>query len=505
MVSSVERKQEQPEEKDLMGAACFIGVDVGTQGVRVILANEQGEILGNEEISTFHRSPGPASYRISQNPLEWWEAVQKCLTRLLSAQPLYVKDSIKAIAVTSTSGTVIPLDKDNRPLADAIMYSDTRQEAEGKLCRDLALRHQPSGYTGFNTSSGLSKMVWFVKNHPEQAGLISTWIHAADYLTGRLSGNFRITDQTNALKSGYDLIARTWPAYLTRHLPLQESWLQEVVPSGTVLGPLTKELQALWGLPPVLVIAGITDGCASQVASGAVKPGDWNTTIGTTLVVKGVTNQLVSDPEGRLYCHRHPQGYWMPGGASNTGADWISENFGEDLDAMNRAASELIPTGFSVYPLRQKGERFPFTAPAAKGFTDPAITCREQLFTAGLEGVAYIERLSYELVRALSGEDITAVYSAGGGANSEVWMKIRANVLGRPVYKMSHTSGALGAAIVAASQVHFSNLTEAAGAMTRPDKCFEPEDRLAGAYRVQYEKFLDELIKRGYIENRYRL
>lgn len=480
-----------------MSGACFLGVDVGTQGVRVVLADERGEILGNEEIKTFRRSPDQASYRISQNPDDWWEAVQECLTRLLAAQPARLKDSIKAISVTSTSGTVIPLDEANRPLSDAIMYSDTRQEAEGKLCRELALRHQPSGYTGFNTSSGLPKMVWFVKKHPEQAALIKTWVHAADYLTGKLSGNFRVTDQTNALKSGYDLTVGAWPGYLAQHLPLQESWFQEVVPSGTALGPITKELQARWGLPPVLVAAGMTDGCASQVASGAVRPGDWNTTIGTTLVIKGVTKQQVLDPEGRLYCHRHPQGYWMPGGASNTGADWISEDFGEDLEAMNHAAATLIPTGFPVYPLRQKGERFPFSDPAARGFTDPAIVLREQLFAAGLEGVAYIEKLSYELVESLSGEEVKAVYSSGGGANSAVWMKIRANVLGRPVYRMSHTSGALGAAVVAASQVHFSNLTDAAGAMTRPEKCFEPEALLTGKYEIQYEKFLNELMRRG--------
>ncbi|ODS83763.1 MAG: carbohydrate kinase [Cytophagaceae bacterium SCN 52-12] len=484
-----------------MSLACFLGVDVGTQGVRVVLTDELGKILGSEEIKTFRRSPQAASYRVSQNPDEWWEAAQECLGRLLSAQPSRLKDSIQAISVTSTSGTVIPLDKDNRPLSDAIMYSDTRQEAEGKLCRELALQHHPSGYTGFNASSGLPKMVWFVKNYPEQAAFIKTWIHAADYLTGKLCGNFRTTDHTNALKSGYDLTADAWPEYLTRYLPLQESWLQEVVPPGTFLGPVIAELQARWGLPAVQVVAGMTDGCASQVASGAVSPGDWNTTIGTTLVVKGVTKQQILDPQGRLYCHRHPQGYWMPGGASNTGADWISEDFGDELEAMNRVAATLIPTGFSVYPLRQKGERFPFIDLAAQGFTDPAITRREQLFAAGLEGVAYIEKLSYELVETLSGEEVTAVYSSGGGANSTVWMKIRANVLGRPVYKMSHTSGALGAAVVAASQVYFSNLTEAAGAMTHPEKCFEPEASLTEAYETYYANFRIEMKRRGYLED----
>src|SRR3546814_8669540 len=86
----------------------------------------------------------------------------------------------------------------------------------------------------------------------------------------------------------------------------------------------------------------MTDGCASQVASGAVSPGTWNTTIGTTLVVKGVTRQSLNDPEGRFYSHRHPDGYWMPGGASNTGADWVQEFSGkQDLDLLDTAASSI--------------------------------------------------------------------------------------------------------------------------------------------------------------------
>ena len=83
------------------------------------------------------------------------------------------------------------------------------------------------------------------------------------------------------------------------------------------------------GLPAsIQVTVGITDGCASQIASGAVKPGDWNTTIGTTMVIKGVTKKQIVDEEGRIYSHRHPAGYWMPGGASNTGADWVTNEFG---------------------------------------------------------------------------------------------------------------------------------------------------------------------------------
>src|SRR5690606_7664968 len=115
---------------------------------------------------------------------------------------------------------------------------------------------------------------------------------------------------------------------------------------------------------------------------GAVNIGDWNTTIGTTLVLKGVTSNEIKDPSGAIYCHRHPDGYWMPGGASNTGADWISRLFGdENIDQLTASVNKQIPSKYLAWPLMQKGERFPFVAPQATGFA-PADLTPLQLFTA---------------------------------------------------------------------------------------------------------------------------
>ncbi len=471
--------------------ANFIGIDIGTQGVRVILVDQNGVVMGSEE----EKWPLTEESRIEQVPEEWWQACRRCLGALLQKRPA----SVRAISVTGTSGTVIPLDAGNNPLHAAIMYSDPRQENEGRRCREIALVSNPGGYTAFNTTSGLSKMVWYAERHPELAARISTWIHAADFIIGKLSGNYGMTDYTNALKSGYDCSRSEWPAFMTEQLPIRKEWLQKVVPSGTPIGTLIPELAALWGLPSTQVVAGMTDGCASQVASGAVNPGDWNTTIGTTLVIKGVTHREVKDPLGRIYCHRHPQGYWMPGGASNTGADWIAGTFGADLSALNAAAATMVPTGFLVYPLQQQGERFPFISKHARGFSDPGITTPEELFAAGMEGVACIERLAYELIEELSGEAVNTIYTAGGGSNSAAWLKIRANVLNRRVCRPAATSGAMGAAIMAASRVYYQSLQEAATAMTTVTETVEPEAEKVKQYEVQYQKFVNELKMRGYL------
>lgn len=473
--------------------ACFLGIDVGTQGVRVVLLDECGHAEGSSE-KAFPLTTGS---REEQSPAMWWDAVQECLRAVMDqVRPRVDPSLVRAISVTSTSGTVIPLDANNEPLHHALMYSDGRSAAEGQRCRELAERCRPNGYTGFNASSGLSKMVWFAEHFPEKARYIKTWVHATDFIIGKLCGIYRVTDFTNALKSGFDVGSGEWPSYLTEHLPLQKEWLQTVVPSGTKVGTLLPDLGL--ELAHVPVIAGMTDGCASQVASGAVRPGDWNTTIGTTLVVKGVTLRQIHDPAGRLYSHRHPEGYWMPGGAANIGADWVTAGFSGDLAALTESARQLIPTGQIAYPLLQTGERFPFLAPAARGF-GPGTTDRAMLFAANMEGVACVERYAYEMIEHLSGEKVNAVYTAGGASNSDVWLTIRANVLNRSLCKCANVTGAAGAAIVAAAGSHFATLGEAAAAMTRIEKTFDPETAMADAYAEQYRNFIHTLVEKGFI------
>ncbi|MDM1049580.1 FGGY-family carbohydrate kinase [Sphingobacterium hotanense] len=473
----------------------FFGVDVGTQGARIILVDQQGKLIASDA-RKFNLDD---RFREEQSPDLWWQDCQEMMADLISALPVHInKSDILALSVTSTSGTVIPLDKDLKPLHDAIMYSDPRSVEQGKRCKEIASKYVKDGYTGFNASSGISKMLWFIETYPEKAEQISLWVHASDYIVGKFSGNYHTTDYTNVLKSAYDLEKLEWPAFVTQEIGLKPSWLQEVVPSGTVVGKLDADLAATWGIPRIDVVVGMTDGCATQMASGAVRPGTWNTTIGTTLVIKGVTKTNVVDPLGRLYSHRHPEGYWMPGGASNTGADWISLDFAENLQELNDEAEKLIPTGLLAWPLKQEGERYPIMAPQARAFF-PENASRAALFTSGLEGVAFIERLAYEIIEDLSGEKVEAVYSAGGGSNSDVWLKIRASVMNVPIFKCKEASGAFGAAIMAASNTYYTSLIEAASAMTQIEKVVQPDTTLQAAYEEQYQAFKQKLSDLNYL------
>ena len=413
-----------------LSQAYFIGIDIGTQGARVVMLDNLGnQLCTKEEVFSLNDQS-----REEQAPMQWWNSCLNSLKIMCSEMRSAVDLSrLKAIAVTSTSGTIIPIDKNNNPLHNAIMYSDPRSVEEAGLCKRAAVAAATKGYAAFNSSSGLPKMIWFINNYPGKIASLYKFIHASDFIAGKLCGNYQTTDYTNALKSGYDLHAFQWPEYITSTLLIKKDWLQQVVSPGTPIGKLNDELVKELGLSPdVIITAGMTDGCASQIASGAVNIGDWNTTIGTTLVLKGVTSNEIKDPSGAIYCHRHPDGYWMPGGASNTGADWISRLFGdENIDQLTASVSNQIPSKFLAWPLMQKGERFPFVAPYAMGFAPPNLT-PVQLFTAYLEGVAYIERYAYERVIKLSGEEIKQVFTAGGGSKNDIWIKIRSAVLNLP-------------------------------------------------------------------------
>jgi sugar (pentulose or hexulose) kinase len=476
-------------------APYFIGIDIGTQGARVVLMDSIGSIVSSAE----QAFPLNDRSREEQSPTEWWNVCYQLLMGILQNKVKTIRKYIRAIAVTSTSGTVIPIDKNNQPLHNAIMYSDQRSVKQADNCTAMALKYH-GGYSAFNSSSGLAKMIWFQENYPEKADKIERWVHAADFITGMLSSIWGVTDYTNALKSGYDVHQLAWPEYLYTQHSLKKAWLPEVMPSGTVIGCIATDLARQLGLPgDVKITTGITDGCASQIASGAINPGEWNTTIGTTMVIKGVTSKAIFDPLGRLYSHRHPLGYWMPGGASNTGADWVTNEFGNDLDHLNSEAQKLIPADYISYPLRQTGERFPMICPLARGFEPDGLSKAER-FAANMEGVAYLERYAYELIEHLSGENVNAVYTAGGASNSPVWLTIRSNVLNRPVYKMKHISGAVGAAILAASTTHYTSIIEAVSKMVLIEKEIHPQKNMAEKYEANYNKFLNVMGNKGYIK-----
>lgn len=305
---------------------------------------------------------------------------------------------VGALSVASTSGTMVVVDAAGRVTTPGIMYDDGRGAA--LLPEMSAVGAYVFARSGYRVQStwALPKVVWLRRNGLLAGGC--TILHQGDLVLRRLAGRALPTDTSTALKSGVDLLAGDWPAEVLDALDVPREALPDLVDPGTVVGSVDPGVAAVLGLgPQCAVVAGMTDGCAAQVAAGAVAPGRWNTVMGTTMVVKGVSNALVTDPAGAVYSHRGPFGTgWFAGGASSTGArafaHWLP---GESLDELTGAASAHADPPL-IYPLVGIGERFPFVDPDAQALFEPQFlhADRATRFASIAHGIAYLERLAYE-------------------------------------------------------------------------------------------------------------
>ncbi len=492
-------------------AVYVLGIDLGTQGARAIITDLAGRVnaegacaLPADAVTATGAAPG----RFEQDPRQWRVAVFGAIGQAVAAFTAagHAPAEIAALAATGTSGTLCLVDATGEPVGAAMMYSDTRAGAVAAEVQAAGAATAAALGIGYNASYALCKLVWLARQAPERLDRARWFLSPTDLVLGWLSGVWGVTDWTNALKWGYDVAALAWPAFIARDLGVDGAKLPRVQAPGSPVGSVTAEAAAATGLAPgTPVVAGSTDGTASQLASGAVEVRDWNSTLGTTLVLKGVSRTLVRDPLGRLYCHRHPDGAWLPGAASSTGADCLAQRFAAaDLAALNAAALPLSPTDRIVYPLVRRGERFPFLAPEATGF---CLACSDQpasddpalAYTAHLEGLAYVERLCYAVVAELGAPVGEAIFVAGGGTHSAAGLQIRADVLGKCLIVPEVPAGAMGAAILAARSVGYATVTEAASAMVRTARVVTPRPALQGAYEARYARFVAACRARGYL------
>jgi D-ribulokinase len=475
-----------------------LGIDLGTQGLRAIAADPGGRVLATAQSKIpFSRPPLPEGW-FEQNPQEWWLEACNCIRQVSTGLPDGV--SIDGLAVDSTSGTILPVDASIKPLHPALMYNDNRSQPYVGLVREKgAALESRLGYS-FGSSFALPKILWLKEEKPEIFEQAAWFIHAADYLTSMLSGGPPITDFSNALKTGYDLIEEDWPGFI-EELGIPIHRLPQVVPSGIEIGHLSAAASRATGLREgIPIYSGATDGTAAQIASGAVDPGAWNSSLGTTLVLKGISRELVLDPQQRIYSHRHPDGFWMPGGASNTGTEWILQEFpGMDLHLLDEQAAALLPTRLVRYPLARVGERFPFTNPLATGFVDGHASTPIEAYAAGLEGLALLEKLCYEIVASIGASVGERIYTTGGGSKSRLWTELRASVLGREMATLEIEDTAMGAALLAAQGAWYGSLAAAAAQMVRVKEIIEPNPAWQPLLQEKYQSFLHLLNQRGYL------
>jgi sugar (pentulose or hexulose) kinase len=462
-----------------MSGPVWIGLDVGTQSVRAMVAAADGSVVGRGAVALRSDRDGA---RHEQDPRSWWEGVCGASREALRGVS---PERVCGVAVCATSGTVLLVDGDGEPLTPGVMYDDTRHAPDGD---DEPLTPRVM-VDDTRDAPRPSKLAWMLRKWPGRGARLA---QQADVITRALVGHAVPSDSSHALKSGYDLECETWP-----NLDVPGALLPEVVRSGTRLGEVCARAEAATGIPAgTPVIAGMTDGCAAQLAAGALREGDWNSVLGTTLVLKGYSSAIVRDSAGVLYCHRAPDGGWLPGGASSAGAGVLSARFGgRDLDELGRRAKAFERTSVLAYPLVSPGERFPFCAPHARAFVLGEPRDEAELFAALLLGVAFVERLCFDAVDLLGAAGGGSLTLTGGATASRWWCQLRADVLGRPVRLVEQPEAAFGMAILAASAGR--HVARAAAGMVRTREVVEPREQ--GSFAEQYLRFVGELERRGWL------
>ncbi|MDX3925037.1 MAG: FGGY-family carbohydrate kinase [Shinella sp.] len=414
--------------------AIVVGIDIGTSGVRAVAMAPDFSVLASGAAKLSEFSPD------HRDPAVWRQAMRAALGRLFGS---FADGNVVAVSIDGTSGTLLPVDAAGMPLAPPMMYNDPVTEL---AVLEAITAHAPRDSAAHGATSGLAKAISF-QPLPD----VHRVLHQADWLSGLLTGHFGISDENNALKTGYDPIARRWPDWIA-DTGARTDLLPQVRPAGEPVGTVTKAASAEFGLPEgAAVVAGTTDGCASFLATGAGRPGDGVSALGTTLTVKMLSDKPLFAPEYGLYSHRIGD-MWLAGGASNTGGIVLSQYFGnEEIARLSARLDPTVETGLDYYPLAKPGERFPINDPALAPRMSPRPQSDEDFLKALFEGIASVEALAYARLAELGAPKLACVRSVGGGAANEAWKVIRTRRLGVPFPPVLSEEAAAGAARLALS------------------------------------------------------
>ncbi|WP_245266980.1 FGGY-family carbohydrate kinase [Saccharomonospora piscinae] len=471
----------------------WLGLDVGTQGVRCVATDRAGGTVA----SGAHPLRGTRDgVRHEQDPRQWWTALSFACRSAMSGVG---SRPVRGLALCATSGTILLTDSGLRPVTPGLMYDDARAAGEARRVADAGERLWARlGYRP-QASWALPKLLWLLDRHGDDDGAGVRLVHQADYLTGRLAGTPTAVDSSHALKAGYDLDTERWPWDVTDALGIPAAVLPDVVRPGTAIAEVGPDAATETGIPAgTPIIAGMTDGCASVLGSGTFAVGSWNSVLGTTLVLKGVTDHRLHDPLGVVYSHRAPDGNWLPGGASSSGAGVLSA-LGDpaDLDRLTALAEARPHRPVVTYPLFSRGERFPFVAPEAERFTLGTPADDVDAYAALLRGVACVERLCFDYLDLLGAPTGGTLTTTGGGARNTYWTRLRATLLGRPVTVPHDADPAAGMALLA--RAHESSLADAAARTERDAHVVDPDPDAADVLTEGYLALVGAWHDRGWL------
>lgn len=474
----------------------FIGVDLGTSAVKLLLVDDKGAILNTvtKEYPLCFPRPGWSEQRCE----DWWNACLVGIPELLNG---FDASKVAGIGAGGQMHGLVALDKDDNVIRPAILWNDGRTFEEVEYLNGVIGKKKLSEYTANIAFAGFTapKILWMKKNEPENFARIEKIMLPKDYINYKLTG-VHCCDYSDA--SGMlllDVKHKCWSKEMLDICGVRESQMPELYESYEVVGHLTAQAAAALGLSEsVVVVAGAGDNAAAAVGTGTVGEGGCNISLGTSGTIFISSEKFGVDPNNALHAFAHADGGYHLMGCMLSAASCNKWFCGDILKNDDYAQEQAEITddklgGNRVFFLPYlMGERSPINDTDARAaFIGMSMdTQRCELVQAVLEGVAFAIRDSFEVAKAL-GIDIPVSKLCGGGSKSPLWRKIFANVLNIPLQMVKTEQGpGYGAAMLAmVGEGRFSSVREASDALVEVASTTYPEPELAKKYDEQYNKF----------------
>lgn len=472
----------------------YIGVDLGTSAVKLLLMNEAGHI--EKIVSREYPLSFPHSGWSKQNPYDWYDKTLDGLKELLSECD---KSLVDGISFGGQMHGLVTLDAQDEVVRPAILWNDGRTTEETAYLNEQIGRERLTGYTANIAFAGFTvpKILWMQKNEPDLWAKVKKIMLPKDYLAYRLSGTF-CTDYSDA--SGMllmDVKNKCWSKEMMEICHVSREQLPDLYESFEVVGTLKKEIASELGVPEtVKVIAGAGDNAAAAVGTGTVGANHCNLSLGTSGTLFVSSDKFGVDEHNALHSFAHADGgYHLMGcmlSAASCNKWWMDEILKTKDYAGEQKGIQTLGENQVFYLPYLMGERSPHNNPDARAmFVGMSMdTTREDMTLAVLEGVAFGLRDSLEVARSL-GIRIDSSRICGGGAKSPLWRQIIAAVMNVKLEIIESEEGpGYGAAILAAVGCGtFESVERACEKLVKVIDTVEPDPVLVQKYEEKYQKF----------------
>ncbi|MEN8172434.1 MAG: xylulokinase [Chloroflexota bacterium] len=486
----------------------FLGIDLGTTGLKVTLLTESGQLIGSEYCEYPILSPQPGY--AEQDPQAWWTGF------INACQSLKVKcsadlNAVAGIGICGQMHTQVYLDKENNILRPAITWMDQRSSGivdrinQDQAANELVFRETQNFAT---TTYTAPQVKWVIENQPEVWSNVSKILIAKDFIKFKLTGQM-VTDFSDA--SGtflFNVKDKIWSDEMFKYFGIPRETFPDARPSDEIIGEVTKEASALTGIKAGTPVGnGSTDNSASALGAGMLNPGQVTLIIGTAGVISVCSDRPLVDPHNRTLCWNYCLAdRWITLGITQTAGEslnWFKNAFdkeeavssSEDVFEEYNQAIVNVPDGSGgvVFLPYLNGERTPYWDTAARGvFYGLNLSTEKAHFVkAIMEGVSFALRNNIETVESL-GIEINQVRAVGGGLKSDIWLRTLGKILRKPIVTVSVPDTAnLGNMLLCGNALGiFKSLEDSAAKMVTTDRrvFFEEETRV---YEKQYHIFLE--------------